>query len=42
MTIKAGQQVLSEVPLVASEAVERLSWGDLFVRLFRQVAMAAE
>ena len=42
MTIKAGEQVLSEVPLVAAEAVERLSWGDLFVRLFRQVAMAAE
>ena len=42
MTIKAGQQVLSEVPLVAAEAVERLSWGDLFIRLFRQVAMAAE
>ena len=42
MTIKAGEQVLSEVPLVAAEAVERLSWGDLFIRLFRQVAMAAE
>ena len=41
MTIKAGDQVLAEVPLVAAEGVERLSWGDLFVKLFRQVAMAA-
>ena len=41
MTVKAGQQVLAEVPLVAAEAVERLSWGDLFVKLFRRVAMAA-
>ena len=40
LTVKAGEQVLAEVPLVAAEGVERLSWGDLFVKIFKQVAMA--
>ena len=40
LTVKAGEQVLAQVPLVAKEAVERLSFGDLFVKIFRQVAMA--
>ena len=30
LTVKAGDQVLKEVPLVAAEGVERLSFGDLF------------
>ena len=40
LTVKAREQVLAEVPLVAAEGVERLSWGDLFVKIFKQVAMA--
>ena len=40
MTIKAGDLVLSEVPLVASEAVERLTFWDLFVKVLRRAAMA--
>jgi D-alanyl-D-alanine carboxypeptidase (penicillin-binding protein 5/6) len=40
LTIKAGEQVLTQVPLVAKEPVERLSFGDLFVKIFRRVAMA--
>ena len=40
LTIKAGDQVLAQVPLVAKEPVERLSFGDLFVKIFRRVAMA--
>ena len=40
MTIKAGDQVLAEVPLVAAEDVPRLTWGDLFVRVLRKAAMA--
>ena len=40
MTIKAGDQVLSQVPLVAENGVERKTWGDIFVQLLRQVAMA--
>lgn len=40
LTMKAGEQVLSEVPLVAAETVERLSWGDLFGRVLQRAAMA--
>ena len=40
LTVKSGEQVLAQVPLVAKEAVERLSFGDLFAKIFRQVAMA--
>ena len=41
MTIKAGDTVLAEVPLVAAEGVTRKTWGDLFVLVLRKVAMAA-
>ena len=40
LTIKDGDQVLKEVPLVAAEAVERLSWGNLFGIVLRRAAMA--
>jgi D-alanyl-D-alanine carboxypeptidase (penicillin-binding protein 5/6) len=37
MTIKAGEQVLRQVPLVAETSVPRLSLGDLFVMVLKQV-----
>ena len=40
LTIKSGEQVLSQIPLVAEDAVERKSWGDIFVDLLRQLALA--
>ena len=40
LVIKAGEQILSEVPLVAAEGVPRLSWGQLVIKVLRQVAMA--
>ena len=40
MTIKAGEQILAQIPLVAQEAVPRLSWGDIFRMLLRQFFMA--
>ena len=42
LTIRAGEQTLAEVPLVAESAVPRLGWGDLTVLVLRQVAMAKE
>ena len=42
LVIKAGEQILSEVPLVAAEGVPRLSWGQLVIKVLRQVAMAKE
>lgn len=41
MTVKAGEQVLAQIPLVAAEAVERQGFWDLFVKVFRRVAMAS-
>jgi D-alanyl-D-alanine carboxypeptidase (penicillin-binding protein 5/6) len=40
LTVKAGEQVLAQVPLVAEQAVRRLGWSDLFIMIFKQVAMA--
>ena len=40
LTVKAGDQILAQVPLVAKTGVERLSFADLFVRIFKRVAMA--
>ena len=40
LRIKAGEQVLSEIPLVAAEGVARLTWGDLFGKVMRRVCMA--
>ena len=40
LTVKAGEQVLAQIPLVAEEGIERKSWGDIFIDLLRQVAMA--
>ena len=40
LTIQAGQQVLKEVPLIAAEGVERLSFGDLFGKVLKRAAMA--
>ena len=42
LTIKAGEQVLSQIPLVAETGVVRLSWGDLFVKIMKQIAMAKD
>ena len=41
-TVKAGEQVLCQIPLVAEVAVERLSWGQIFTRVLRQLCMAGQ
>ena len=40
LTIRTNDRVLAELPLVAEAAVERVDWGDLFVRVLKRVAMA--
>ncbi len=40
MTVKAGEQILAQVPMVAEEAVARLTWKDLFVTVLRKLCMA--
>ena len=39
MTIFAGEQVLSQIPLVAEETVEKLSWGQMFLRVLQSVCL---
>ena len=40
LTIKAGEQVLAQIPMVAKEAVPRLTFGDLFMEMLRHITMA--
>ena len=39
MTIFAEEQALSEIPLVADTAVEKLTWGQMFLRLLQELCM---
>lgn len=41
LTVKAGEQILAQIPLVAQTAVERLGFWDLFIKVLRRAAMAA-
>ena len=40
LTVRVGDQVLSQVPMVAGDAVPRLTWWDLFVQMLQKLAMA--
>ena len=42
VTVRSGDQVLAQVSMVAADAVERLTFSDLFLLVLKQVAMAAE
>lgn len=40
LTLKAGDEVLTEIPLVAETGVEKLTWGDLFRMVLGKASMA--
>ena len=40
MTVRAGDQILTQIPMVAAEGVARLTYGELFLEVLRRVAMA--
>ena len=42
MTIKAGEQVLAQIPMVASDAVPKLTFWQIFRQVLRRAAMAKE
>lgn len=42
LRVMSGEQVLSEVPLVAAQGVERLGYGELFGKVLGKAAMAKE
>ncbi len=39
LTIRAGEKILAEIPLVAEKEVARLTWGQLFRIVMRSIAM---
>lgn len=40
VTLKSGETVLAEVPLVAQNAVDKLSWSQLFIKMLQYLWMA--
>ena len=40
MIIKSGEQVLKAIPLVAARNVDRLTFGEIYLSVLRQAAMA--
>ena len=40
LRLRSGEQILREVPLIAAEPVERLTFGNLFVRVLGRMCMA--
>lgn len=40
MTVRSGEQILRQIPLVAAEPVTKLTWGQMFARILRKVTMA--
>lgn len=38
LTLKAGQQVLKEIPLIAQQGVSRLTWGEIFWQILQRIA----
>ena len=40
LTVRAGDEILAQMPLVAGSAVEKLTWGDLMGSVLRKVTMA--
>ena len=42
MTVRAGEQVLKQIPMVARDSVPRLTFGELFWKILRQIAMAKQ
>ena len=39
LTVRAGDQILAQIPFVAGQEVPRLSWGQLFSLVMKDIAM---
>ena len=37
--LQAGEQVIAQIPMLAKEAVPKLTWSQIFLRLIKQLAM---
>ena len=40
MTVKSGEQILAQIPLVAQREVAKRTWGQMFLQILRWVAMS--
>ena len=40
LTVKAGEQVLKQIPLVAKDSVPKLTFGQLYLQVLKRIAMA--
>lgn len=40
MTVRAGEQILARIPLVAEREIARVSWGAMFLRILGRISMA--
>ena len=41
LTVKAGDQVLAQVNMIAKEAVPKLTWWQIFLQVLKRITMAA-
>jgi D-alanyl-D-alanine carboxypeptidase (penicillin-binding protein 5/6) len=39
VTVSVGQQVLAQIPMLAQDAVPKLTWSQMFLRLLRKACM---
>ncbi len=42
MTLRAGDRVLAQIPMVAEKPVAKLTWGQIFLQLLKQFFMASK
>lgn len=42
LTLKAGEQVLTQIPLIAETGMARLTWGEIFWKILQSVAFHME
>ena len=42
LTVRSGEQILARIPMVAAAPVERLTTGQIFLRILKRVCMAKE
>ena len=40
LTVRVGEQVLAQVPMVATQTIPRLTWWDLFLQVLQRMTMA--
>ncbi len=40
LTVRCGEQILSQIPLTAAQPVPKLTWGQMFRKILRRISMA--